>query len=198
MNDQCLYTKQTKAGRLIVLLYVDDVLVIGPSQKAVDAVKSCMSKEFEMTDTGEVDCFLEMKIERDVEERKLRISQRQYFQDILLRFGMQDCKPASTPMECRLKLLKSAEKDRTDAPYRELIGCLTYASITTRPDLAAAVNFLSQFQSCPTNTHWAHLKRILRYVKGTLDFGLVYRAKEGVPTVEVFTDADWANDPLCF
>uniref|UniRef100_A0A8D8BNM2 Copia protein n=2 Tax=Culex pipiens TaxID=7175 RepID=A0A8D8BNM2_CULPI len=114
---------------------------------------------------------------------------------MLLRFGMQDCKPASTPMECRLKLLKGAEKDRTDAPYRELIGCLTYASITTRPDLAAAVNFLSQFQSCPTNTHWAHLKRILRYVKGTLDFGLVYRAKEGAPTVEVFTDADWANDP---
>ncbi|XP_062537707.1 uncharacterized protein LOC134206040 [Armigeres subalbatus] len=108
---------------------------------------------------------------------------------------MTDWKPVSTTMENRLTLQKGDEKQRTSKPYRELVGCLLYASITTRPDLAAAVNFFSQFQSCPNEEHWIHLKRILRYIKGTLDIGLVFKVEENVPLLQVFCDADWANDP---
>lgn len=193
-NDQCLYIRRFGDEVVIIVLYVDDVLVISSSMRAVEAVKSCLSKEFEMTDAGEVQCFLGMNIDRDMKEGVMRISQRQYFEDMLRRFRMDDCKPISTPLECRLKLAKGEEEKRISDPYRELVGCLTYASVTTRPDLAAAVNFLSQFQSCPNSEHWAHLKRVLRYVRGSLDMCLVYRVNEKAPTLEVFTDADWAND----
>ncbi|XP_062704135.1 uncharacterized protein LOC134286526 [Aedes albopictus] len=98
-------------------------------------------------------------------------------------------------MEVRLKLEKGTEEKRTKHPYRELVGCrLTYVSLTTRPDIAAAVNYYSQYQSCPTDDHWIHLKRILRYIRGTLDLCLVYQADNAAATLEVFTDADWAND----
>lgn len=111
---------------------------------------------------------------------------------------MTNCKPISTPIENRLRLKKGEERQRTSKPYRELVGCLMYASLTTRPDLSAATNYFSQFQSCPTDEHWVHLKRMLRYIKGTLDVGLVsrlvYKLDEDAPLLEIYSDADWAND----
>ncbi|XP_065078196.1 uncharacterized protein LOC135701350 [Ochlerotatus camptorhynchus] len=107
---------------------------------------------------------------------------------------MEDCKPCSTPIENRLKLPKGNEQNRTAQPFRELVGCLSYAALTTRPDLTAVVNFYSQLQSFPSDERWTHLKRILRYVKGSLGFGLVYRADKAAPLLEFFSDADWAND----
>lgn len=140
--------------------------------------------------------FLGMNIDRDFENCVMKISQKQYLEDLLRRFEMENCKTVSTPMESRLKLLRGEEKDRTNQPYRELIGCLTYATLTTRPDLAAAVNICSQFQSCPTELHWTYLKRVLRFIKGTLDVGLVFRKNPKAAVMEVFSDADWANDPV--
>ncbi|XP_053698976.1 uncharacterized protein LOC128745943 [Sabethes cyaneus] len=69
-----------------------------------------------------------------------------------------------------------------------------YVSLTSRPDLAAAVNYFSQFQACPNDENWVHLRRILRYVKATLELGLVYQGGTDRPLLEVFTDADWASD----
>lgn len=196
LNDQCLYTRKDERQTLIIVLYVDDIVIAGTTLKAVETIKRCFFNEFDMTDVGEIKCFLGMQVERNREEGVMRISQKQYMESLLRRFGMDDCKPVSTPIESRLKLHKGTEEERTSQPYRELIGCLTYACLTTRPDLAAAVNFLSQYQSCPNEAHWKHLKRILRYIKGTLDVGLVYRKNLEAPTVEVFADADWANDVL--
>lgn len=189
-NDPCLYVRDG----VYIILYVDDILIVGSELKSVEEVKHVLSNEFDMTDLGAVNNFLGMTIKRDVADRVLRISQRSYLESLLERFGMQDCKPVSTPMECHLKLLKGEEKDRTDKPYRELVGCLTYVTLTSRPDLSAAVNYLSQFQSCPTEVHWTHLKRILRYIKGSLDMALEYRGDQHAVPIEAFSDADWAND----
>lgn len=193
-NDQCLYLKQIGKETVILVIYVDDVVLAGSTLRAVEAVKRCLATEFQMTDGGEIRCFLGMCIDRDVEGKVLKISQRRFLEDLLRRFGMDECKPVSTPLEVRLKLEKGTEEKRTTQPYRELVGCLTYASLTTRPDLAAAVNYFSQYQSCPTDAHWVHLKRILRYIKGTLDLCLVYKADEAAAVLEVYSDADWAND----
>lgn len=193
-NDQCLYVWKSDKGTVLMVIYVDDIVVAGSSLKLVETVKRCLANEFEMTDGGEIRCFLGLRIDRDVKNGSMRISQKQYLQDMLKRFKMDDCKPISTPMENRLKLHHGEEKNRTTQPYRELIGCLTYAAMTTRPDLAASVNFFSQYQSCPTDLHWAYLKRILRYVKGSLDVGLVYQRNPNAVAVEVYCDADWAND----
>ncbi|XP_053686458.1 uncharacterized protein LOC128735997 [Sabethes cyaneus] len=107
---------------------------------------------------------------------------------------MEDCRPIATPMENRLKLAKREESKRTMLPYRELVGCIMYVSLTSRPDLAAAVNYFSQFQACPNDEHWVHLRRILRYVKATLELGLMYQGGTDRPLLEVFTDVDWASD----
>ncbi|KXJ83064.1 hypothetical protein RP20_CCG009773 [Aedes albopictus] len=147
-----------------------------------------------MTDSNEVSCFLGMTIERNIDQRVMRISQRRYLETLLERFNMSECKPISVPMECRLRLQKGEESKRTTKPYRELVGCLMYVTLTTRPDLCSAVNYCSQFQSCPTDEHWAHLKRILRYVRGTLDYGLKFEADDTAPVLAAFCDADWANN----
>ncbi|XP_058445237.1 uncharacterized protein LOC131426484 [Malaya genurostris] len=109
---------------------------------------------------------------------------------------MFECKIASTPIKCRLRLKKGEEAERTDKPYRELIGCLTYVTLTSRPDLCAAVSYPLQFQSCPTEVHWVHAKRVLRYSRGTLDLELVFAVEDSVPILEAFADADWANDAV--
>lgn len=178
--------------KIIVVLYVDDVLIVG-SSKAVQMIKNLLAREFDMTDIGEIRNFLGISVDYRINEGILRLSQKQYLLDVLKRFQMIDCKPISTPLENRLKLPSGTEKDQIAKPYRE-IGCLTYATMTTRPDLAAAVNFLSQFQSCPNEIHWVHLRRILRYIKGSIDFGLTYRRNKTSPMIEVFSDADWANN----
>lgn len=108
---------------------------------------------------------------------------------------MEKCKPASTPIEANLQLKKVEVPANLDKPYRELIGCLTYLVVTSRPDLSAAVSYFSQFQCNPTEDHWAHAKRMLRYLRGTTSYGLVYRKSESaVGQIVGFADANWATD----
>lgn len=176
------------------MIYVDDVLLASSSMKVLETVKRLLSMEYEMKDMGEVHQFLGMKVERNVGEARMKISQRNYLEDLLKRFGMFECKPVSTPMENKLRLRKGVEELITSKPYRELIGCLMYASLTTRPDISAAVNYFSQFQSCPNEVHWVHLKRVLRNIKGSLDVGLIYQENADIQLLMVYCDADWAND----
>jgi len=77
-------------------------------------------------------------------------------------------------------------------PYRELVGCLMYLMLTTRPDLSTAVNHFSRFQSNAIEAHWKGLKRILRYIQGTIELGLLYR-KDGGDALIAYSDADWGG-----
>lgn len=109
---------------------------------------------------------------------------------------MNDCKPSAVPMDPRLKLKRGEDpKEYTDKPYRELVGCLMYLMVTSRPDISAAVSYFAGFQCSATNEHWVHLKRILRYLKGTVDSKLVYQRQSSSKILEAYADADWGNDP---
>ncbi|KXJ68982.1 hypothetical protein RP20_CCG000687 [Aedes albopictus] len=193
-NDQCLYVRGKGLEKVILVLYVDDILLACSSMKVLETVKRLLSREYEMKDIGDIKHFLGMKVERNLKEGRMKISQRNYLEELLRRFEMFECKPISTPMENKLRLRKGVEELRTTKPYRELIGCLMYASLTTRPDISATVNYFSQFQSCPNEVHWVQLKRVLRYIKGSLEVGLVYQVDADVPVLMVYSDADWAND----
>jgi len=105
---------------------------------------------------------------------------------------MSDCKPIATLMEKGLHLEKGDTNGNLNQPYRELIGCLTYATLTTRPDLCAATNYLSRFQSCFNGTHYAHAKRILRYING-INIKIYHRSMRADKLVG-YTDADWGGD----
>lgn len=105
----------------------------------------------------------------------LSISQKVYLKNVLKRFGTENCNGIRTPMEINLQLPKDENTCSTYTPYKELIGCLMYVALTSRPDLDASINFLSQFQSCATDIHYQHLKRILRYIKQTSNLKLIYQ-----------------------
>ena len=97
---------------------------------------------------------------------------------MLKKFDMENCKPVGTPLEPGKRFTKLPENEKPSDihRYQTAIGCLTYASTATRPDLAAAVGVLSQFMLNPSNEHWQGIKRILRYIKGTLDLGLKFES----------------------
>jgi hypothetical protein len=108
---------------------------------------------------------------------------------------MESCKPVKTPFE--VKPCREVENGQDCIvelkPYRELIGCLMYVMLTTRPDLNAAVNFFSRFQINATDAQWFGLKRVLRYVQGTIDLGLCYNKGYDV-ALTGYADSDWAGD----
>lgn len=122
------------------------------------------------------------------------LSQTHYLKNVLKKFDMFDCKPAATPIEKGLNLMNGDENSLTNQPYRELIGCLTYATQTTRPDLCSSTNYFSRFQNCCTDEHYNYAKRILRYIRGTADLKLIYHRNESADILTGYTDSDWAGD----
>lgn len=149
-----------------------------------------------MTDLDEINTFLGIHIERNIENGEMQLSQKQYLINVLEKFQMSDCKPISTPMEIKLKLEKGDDSEASTKPYRELIGCLMYVTLTTGPDLAAATNYFSRFQSNSTDEHFMYAKRILKYIKGTLDLKLKYIQNKDAEILTGFADADWAGDTI--
>ena len=158
-------------------------------------VKRKLSGQFLMEDLGEIKYILGMTVKRDRQAGTLSIDQRSYLEGVLQRFGMENCNPVSTPLEPGKQLRKSTEEEEgvDTHKYQEIVGCLIYASITTRPDIAHAVNILSQHMAKPNNEHWIAAKRVLRYLKGTTDIGIVFRKSDNFELVG-YSDADWAGD----
>ena len=123
------------------------------------------------------------------------LKQRKYIEDFLEKIGLENLKPISTPWEVGMKFTKNDDTDGlTDKlKYQAAIGCLTYLMNATRPDITAAVNVLSQFVNCPNQQHWPGVKRILRYISGARDHGLVFN--RGNTKVEAFSDSDYGRCP---
>ncbi|CAH1437748.1 unnamed protein product [Lactuca virosa] len=122
----------------------------------------------------------------------LFLSQHRHIQDILTQFGMEGAKDVTTPLSATEPLSITDQSPTVDAtPYRKLIGYLQYLSFT-RPDISFAINKLSQFMHNPRQTHWQALKRVLRYLKGTIHHGLVLNRNSSL-TLSVFSDFDWGG-----
>eukprot|EP00253_Pinus_taeda_P002279 PITA_02279 len=152
--------------------------------------KSVMKEEFEMTDMGLLRYFL--AIEVDQNESGIFISQAKYVNEVLGRFNMQDSKAAVTPTVMGLKLIKEdISKDFDPSLYKSIVGSLMYLT-ATRPDIMFAVSLISRFMERPKEAHWQATKRILRYVKGTKRFGILYTSSKSSDLVG-YTDSDWAG-----
>lgn len=192
-SDSCLYIHITKDGKLFLLIFVDDMIIISNDLEVIKLIKKNLSAEFEMTDMGEVKTFLGIHIDRDVNKGVMKLSQEQYSKDILTKFEMINCKPSGTPMEVKLKLINGSI-ETSSKPYRELVGCLLYLSLTTRPDLAASARYFSQFQNNFTDDHFTYAKRILRYINGTKSFGLRYERDQNSKILVGYADSDYASD----
>eukprot|EP00253_Pinus_taeda_P009887 PITA_09887 len=142
------------------------------------------------TDEGELSHFLGLQVSQT--RVGLGISQTKYLKDMLKKYEMEDCAPMSTPMTTNYKLSIDVDSPLVDAThYRSMIGALLYLT-ATRPDIMQAVGMVGRFQSAPKQSHLLAVKRILRYLKGTSDFGLWY-PKNSTLTVTAYPDADWAG-----
>lgn len=185
--EKCLYFNADRS--ILLIVYVDDALIAAKSERLIAQLIDFLQLEVELKI---LDCkkFLGFNIE--LEADNIKISQREYIERILERFKLSNANPARTPEgHTRPEQLDSSPLD-PQTPFKEALGALLYLSICTRPDIAHAVNIASQ-TSLPTQAYWSALKRIFRYLIGTKNLGLRYK-KNNKLQLEVFTDADYAND----
>ena len=192
-NDPCLYFRHANNTITLICLYVDDLLIAGSSRQDIAWIKGELSARFEMKDLGQARVMLGVEIYRDRARKKLFINQQDYTSSILKRFGMENSKPVATPMERNgIRPSTSARDLLKNIPYRQAIGSIMYLMICTRPDLAFAVGKLSQYSESPKEHHWTAVKRVLRYIKGTDNFGILFNGSEP-RSVTGFSDADWGG-----
>ena len=189
--DHTLFYRHSKEGKVAILIvYVDDIILIGDDCGGLENSKKFLAKEFEIKDLGNLKYFLGMEFARSKEG--IVVSQKKYVLDLLKETGMMGCRPAETPMEPNLKLQPaSVEKVRDREKFQRLVGRLIYLS-HTRPDIAFPVSIVSQFMHSPGSEHFEAIHRILRYLKGTPGKGIFFKAR-GHLQVEAYTDADWAG-----
>ena len=190
-TDMWVYIGKWGVKMMIVAIYVDDMLIISSDLGWVSEVKRKLSTQFELKDLGPVKYCLGMEFHQ--KDGFMKISQSGYVEDVLKRFGMENSKPVSTPMDpgsCFIETDETSTREIEEYPFRELIGSLMYLAVGTRPDIAFSVNFLSQFNNCNRKQHWFAAKRILRYLRGTTKLGITY--KKSSSKLEGFVDADWA------
>ncbi|KAG7584165.1 GAG-pre-integrase domain [Arabidopsis suecica] len=189
--DKTLFILEENKEIMMVQIYVDDIIFGSTSQKLVDQFIENMTREFEMSLVGELKYFLGLQIVQS--DEGIYISQSTYAKKILKKFQMDKCKEAKTPMSTSLKL--SRDENGTDVDvktYRGMIGSLLYLT-ASRPDLCLSVGVCARYQAKPKQSHLEAVKRILKYVKGTVELGIWYSRNSNQNLVG-YCDADYAGN----
>lgn len=172
---------------VIVLVYVDDILVSGPDATICNQFIAKLSTLFPVKDLGPLHYFLGLEVHRTKDT--LILHQNKYLLDLLQKTNMTGAKPCCTPLSST-KLDHSGELLANPTEYRSLVGALQYLT-WTRPDISFAVNQICQFMHTPTVLHMQAAKRILRFLKGTIAHGLLFRKSS--LHLSAYSDADWAG-----
>jgi hypothetical protein len=175
---------------LIVLVYVDDINFGCNKDSLVQWFASAMESEFEMSMIGELSFFLGPQITQRSEG--MFISQEKYLREILKRFQIEDSKPMVTPMVTGCKLSKDDDSPDVDQrSYRSMIGSMLYIT-TSCPDIMHVVEMVGKYQAAPKQSHLQYVKRIFRYLKETMTYGLWYPKIQNLQ-LTAYSDADWEN-----
>ncbi|XP_071705059.1 uncharacterized mitochondrial protein AtMg00810-like [Rutidosis leptorrhynchoides] len=189
--DSSLFIYQQGSEMTYLLLYVDDIVLTASSPAFLRRIIQSLHQKFSMIDLGPLNYFLGISVMRN--STSMFLSQRKYATEILERAGMLNCKPCRTPMETNSKLGTNGPAVSDPTLYRSLAGVLQYLTFT-RPDITYGVQQLCIFMHDPREPHLAALRRILRYIRGTLDLGLQLFASSTASLV-AYSDADWAGCP---
>ena len=188
--------------RIIIPVFIDDITFASSNPAAIDSAIKELASHFKLRDLGPTSFLLGIKITRDAAKREIALSQRQYIIDALERFNMSDCNPIGTPMDPGAKLSSSMSpqtpeerKLMENIPYLNAVGTLQYLATSTRPDISYAVGVLARFNKNPGIEHWKAVKHLFRYLKGSLDYKLVYGPSDSPALFTTYTDADHGGDP---
>jgi hypothetical protein len=178
---------------LIVSLYVDDLICTGNDLKMIHEFKESMQKNFAMTDLGKMKYFLGVEVTQS--DNGIFIHQAKYAAEILKRFGMENCNKVCSPIVPGCKLVRDENGKTVNATkYKQMVGCLMHL-LASRPDLAYFVCLVSRYMDKPTEMHFCAVKRILRYLKGTMSYGIMYKKNaKGQLNLVGWSDSDYAGD----
>ncbi|XP_021767672.1 uncharacterized protein LOC110731802 [Chenopodium quinoa] len=192
-TDHTLFTHQSTKGFVAILVYVDDLIVTRSNLELIVEEKKYLDTQFHMKDMGELRYFLGIEVDRT--KRGIFLSQKKYVKDILNEYNLSDCKPLRLPMDCHVKLTHSTRIPLEHPEvYQRLVGKLIYLTIT-RPDIAFTVHNLSQFMHSPTSAHFQAAKRVLRYLSGSSDQGILLSSDKGAE-LKAYCDSDWGGCPI--
>ena len=198
--DTAIYLRGEGKSRVILSVYVDDLLIVSSDLGAIERVKRKLKSEFDMVDFGEASSILGIQITRNLAEGWLELDQKRYVEVILDKFGMSECRGVVTPLEPNVKFSKAQEpstkeekQKMEDTPYRQAIGSLMYLMVSTRPDIASSIQVFAKYMQNPGIEHWEGVKRVFRYLKTTMRLCLRYE-REGSTQVRGYCDSDYAGD----
>ncbi|MCH87664.1 retrovirus-related Pol polyprotein from transposon TNT 1-94 [Trifolium medium] len=178
-----------------VLIYVDDILITGSAPHIIQDLINKLNVHFALKQLGQLDYFLGIEV-HCLSTGALLLNQAKYIRDLLCKAKMENSNPIGSPMVSTCRLSKHGTDTISDPTlYRSIVGALQYVTLT-RPDIAFSVNKVCQFMARPLETHWKAVKRILRYLNGTLHYGLcISPSLAGPPfSLRAYSDADWATD----
>ena len=199
-DEPCVYKLVKDHAITFLILYVDDILLMGNDVGLMTDVKLWLSNTFSMKDLGEATYILGIRIYRDRAKRIIGLSQKLYIEKMLKRFNMENSKRGLLPFMHGLHLSKEMgpktdeERQRMrNVPYASAIGSLMYAMLCTRPDIAYAVSVTSRYQADPGERHWSTVKSILKYLRRTKDLILSYGCSEEL-NIQGYTDSDFQSD----
>ena len=192
ISDNSLFVYCHGSDIAYLLLYVDDIILTASSDSLRESIMSKLSSEFSMKDLGPLNNFFGIAVNRT--STGLFLSQQRYASEILEKAGMSQCNPVATPVATSGKLCANAGSSCEDPTlYRSLAGALQYLTFTC-PDISYAVQQVCLYMHDPRIEHMAAIHRILRYVKGTLPYGLQLH-RSNISTLLSYTDADWGGCP---
>jgi len=191
ISEQTLFVK-TSGGRILIMsVYVNDLIFTGDDEQMMLEFKQSMMRVFDMTDLGRIRFFLGIEVLQQT--NGIYICQRKYTLEVLKRFGMEESKAVMNPIVPGFKTDKIREGKKIDETYyKQIVGSLMYIT-ATRPDIMFGVSFISRFMASPTEVHLQAAKRILRYLKGTINYGIFYKKNENKQLI-AYTDSDYAGD----
>ena len=190
-----VYTREDGQSCIYVILYMDDLLLLGLDLRAIQQLKDRLKKEFKMKDLGPVKSYLGMRINHDYKNSVIDIDQEAYIIDMLKRFNMSDCIPTSLPMKANQWLTASKEPctPQMRSDYQRIVGSLMWVMLGTRPDISFAVTRLSHFNNNPSKEHLEAAKDVLRYLRGTASYKIRYCGSRNSGLIG-YADATWAED----
>ena len=196
-SDNCVYSRFSNGIKCLITVWVDDLLICCSNIDVLNGDKRDLCSKFKMKDFGQISNFLGIQFE--VSKGSIKMHQSKFTAKVLEKFGMTDCKPKLVP--CDMSTVKIDQNDDSSllsdiTLYREITGSLIYLMSCTRPDISYAVNKLAQRMNNPTNAHLSLAKHVLRFLKGTLNQGLVYSAVNEPIDIICYTDSDWGSDPI--
>lgn len=191
--------RNPKSGQIIGL-FVDDLLLLTEKESDRLQLYNFLNAEFEVSDLGRVNHFVGIQIDHFKDQNGMtsfKLHQRGYTERILERFQLHQSHPVSTPMETGLQLVPDSSTDNTispsvaDIPFKSAIGSLMFLAESTRPDISYAVHRLAQFGTCFNQTHWSAVKRVFKYLKGTLNYGITYSSDSNI--IQGLSDSNWGG-----